>query len=124
MSADTTAYQINVKTPSGTLINLRATDEQELSEQLEVLGRQLKEVGEIEALIGAMENVFKATSPSGQSGGTVSSTAASAPGNGPSCAHGAMTFREGQGAKGKWTAHFCPQPKGAADQCKPVWGDR
>lgn len=37
------------------------------------------------------------------------------------CAHGEMVFRTGNGNKGPWKAFFCPQPKDAADQCKPVW---
>lgn len=39
----------------------------------------------------------------------------------PTCAHGARTFRTGQGKKGTWTAWFCPQPKGAP-QCEAIWG--
>lgn len=38
------------------------------------------------------------------------------------CAHGAMIPRNGKGAKGPWSGHFCPTPKGSPDQCPPVWG--
>lgn len=38
------------------------------------------------------------------------------------CAHGPMVARSGKGAKGPWSGHFCPQPKGAPDQCQPIWG--
>ena len=34
------------------------------------------------------------------------------------CSHGAMTYREGQGAKGPWKAYFCPTPKGTPNQCQ------
>ena len=37
------------------------------------------------------------------------------------CSHGAMTKREGAGAKGPWKAFMCPSPKGTPDQCEPVW---
>ncbi|SFI79891.1 hypothetical protein SAMN05216275_10518 [Streptosporangium canum] len=38
-----------------------------------------------------------------------------------SCAHGEMTYRTGNGAKGPWAAHFCPLEKGNPDQCKPLF---
>lgn len=41
---------------------------------------------------------------------------------GKTCAHGAMTYRTGTKQGGKqWAAYFCPQPKGAPDQCSPEW---
>jgi hypothetical protein len=40
---------------------------------------------------------------------------------GRACKHGAMTKREGTGAKGPWKAYMCPTPKGTPDQCDPVW---
>lgn len=42
-------------------------------------------------------------------------------GGGKQCAHGEMVFRTGQGAKGPWSGHFCPTPKGTPDQCKPIF---
>lgn len=46
------------------------------------------------------------------------------PAQGPVCQHGPMVYREGTGAKGPWTAHFCPTPKGTANQCQPIFGKR
>ncbi|WP_424217454.1 hypothetical protein ACN20G_30030 (plasmid) [Streptomyces sp. BI20] len=40
---------------------------------------------------------------------------------GKSCQHGARTMRTGTNARGQWTAWFCPQPKGAPDQCKAIF---
>lgn len=40
---------------------------------------------------------------------------------GKSCAHGAMTYRSGNGAKGAWAGHFCPLQKGDPNQCKPIF---
>lgn len=37
------------------------------------------------------------------------------------CAHGIMTKRQGQGAKGPWKGYMCPSPKGTPDQCEPVF---
>lgn len=35
------------------------------------------------------------------------------------CVHGGAIQRKGESAKGPWTGYFCPQPKGAPDQCSP-----
>lgn len=39
------------------------------------------------------------------------------------CQHGARTYREGNGARGFWSAYFCPSPKGTPGQCEPMWVD-
>ena len=44
--------------------------------------------------------------------------------SGRECVHGAMTKREGAGAKGPWKGFMCPTPKGTADQCPPVFVKR
>lgn len=40
------------------------------------------------------------------------------------CQHGEMVFRSGvnQQSGKAWQGHFCPQPKGSPDQCKPEFG--
>lgn len=38
------------------------------------------------------------------------------------CAHGPMVYRSGNKGGKAWGGHFCPTPKGAPDQCPPVWG--
>lgn len=43
----------------------------------------------------------------------------------PSCIHGPMTRRTSKpGADKAWAGYFCPQPKGAPDQCKPIWDSK
>lgn len=37
------------------------------------------------------------------------------------CAHGKRTRREGDNARGHWVGHYCPRPKGSADQCPTVF---
>ncbi|WP_431911625.1 hypothetical protein [Nonomuraea jabiensis] len=37
------------------------------------------------------------------------------------CAHGEMTYRTGNSAKGPWAGYFCPLEKGNPDQCKAVF---
>jgi len=40
------------------------------------------------------------------------------------CAHGDMVPRKGTNSRGPWRGWYCPTPKGAPDQCKPVYVDR
>lgn len=115
-----TAFQINMKTPSGTLINLYGETEQESKDQLDSIGRILKDVGTIEAALGAMEAVQGVTQASGRRGASSSAAPAEDP-DAPECKHGAMTWRSGTGRKGEWQAYFCPTPKGTAGQCDPTF---
>lgn len=39
----------------------------------------------------------------------------------PQCPHGTRVHRTGVGAKGPWSAYFCPTPKGTPGQCEPQW---
>lgn len=60
------------------------------------------------------------TTPATATTQAVSSAAAVVTSNGAAttCAHGQRVRRQGTSARGAWTAWFCPQPKGAPDQCK------
>lgn len=40
----------------------------------------------------------------------------------PTCMHGPRVHRSGNKNGKAWSAWFCPQPKGASDQCGPEWG--
>lgn len=40
---------------------------------------------------------------------------------GQQCIHGERKHVKGKSAKGPWQGLFCPQPKGAAGSCDPVW---
>lgn len=39
------------------------------------------------------------------------------------CEHGPRQRKTGNNNNGQWVGHFCPLPKGAPGQCKPVWND-
>jgi hypothetical protein len=134
--------QVSFKTPTQTLINLRATDESELSEQLDILGRQLKGVGEIEALLAGMSNIYAGMSPvekikadaeaaaaapaSRQGNGGAPQPVQAAGGapagaDGQMCRHGSMVWKTGTGKNGReWKAWMCPSTN-RADQCDPQW---
>lgn len=121
MSSDA-KLQFNFKTPNQSLINLYAQDEQEAQEQLEVLGRLIKDVGEIEALLGAIERVNAVTQPApqGASVPAYQQQAQRPAGDSPICNHGQMEFKEGVSkSSGKpYKGWFCPSSD-RNDQCKP-----
>ena len=120
MSAKTDGvkFQLNIKNPAGTLLNFYfyEVDEEEIKKVLETVANVTPEVQAVETLFnaqGVLRQALGAT-PVEQS------TTRSAPTTGgKTCKHGEMTFRTGQSAKGPWKGHFCPSPKGTADQCEP-----
>jgi len=112
---ESTKFQVNFKAPDGTLINLYATNK----EELEAL---LTAAQDFSALIGSVSQSFGgagtaapvrsaapvASAPAPQSGGNV-------------CKHGPMTYKEGVSAKGPWKGYMCAAPKGAVDKCATIW---
>ena len=112
---ESTKFQVNFKAPDGTLINLYATNK----EELEAL---LTAAQDFSALIGSVSQSFSgagsaapvrsaapvASAPAPQSGGNV-------------CKHGPMAYKEGVSAKGPWKGYMCAAPKGAVDKCATIW---
>lgn len=114
---DTTKFQINYKLADGTLINLYAANAEELEKglgDLAMVSALIKstsvELGGSPA-VAVIKQAFPGATP-----------VASPAGDAPSCVHGPMTFRTGQGAKGPWKGYFCPTPKGTPNQCDPIFG--
>ena len=114
---ESTKFQVNFKSPDGTLINLYAANK----EELEAL---LTAAQDFSALIGSVSQSFSGA----RSAAPVSSPAAPAAprpvvveGQTPECKHGQMQFRTGNGAKGPWKAWMCAAPKGAPDKCDAIW---
>jgi hypothetical protein len=136
VSSSDAKIQVNFKTPTGTLINLYALDEPELEEHLATLGRQLRSIGEVEEMFGAMKNIFTGLTPTEKNEQAASQPAPAqgqakpAPaqiGETPMCEHGQMVRKEGVRKSGrdagKTVVDFhCPQPQGASDKCPSVWG--
>jgi hypothetical protein len=57
-----------------------------------------------------------------QQGGLVGGgTAAPARSDGPVCQHGPRVYKNGQSAKGPWSAWMCSLPKGTMGACPPEW---
>ena len=122
MASETTKYQINFKThKDGTLINIYADSIKELEVQI-------TDISMIAAMIKSTEAELY-TGPQSVPAQTVESikqqfnapAAPDAPGS-KACKHGPMNYKEGVNAAGKaWRAYMCPAPKGAPDQCEPIW---
>ena len=112
---ESTKFQVNFKSPDGTLINLYAANKEELESLLTA-------AQDFSALIGSVSQSFSgapsaapvrsaapvASAPAPQSGGNV-------------CKHGPMNYKEGVSAKGPWKGYMCNAPKGAPDKCQPIF---
>lgn len=136
---------VTVKTRKGSLVTFRGDEPEEFVERV-----KLGIIAQIESTVLALEelisesNVTVVDTVVHAMGGTVISTepweaeqstfapvppppgAAATPPSGMgsatrACVHGNMTKREGSGQWGPYKAFYCPTPKGAPDQCKPVY---
>lgn len=116
MAADNVRVQINFKTPRGTLVNVYA----ETNEEAEALALALpyEAIAEAEGTLAAGSAVAPLVAPQIPQQFTPAAAPAAAPAGGKTCAHGEMTYREGQSARGPWKGYFCPTPKGTPGQCK------
>ncbi len=115
---ESTKFQVNFKSPDGTLINLYAANKEELESLLTA-------AQDFSALIGSVSQAFSgARSAAPVSSGGFSPAPAKpqvVEGQTPECKHGQMQFRTGNGAKGPWKAWMCAAPKGAPDKCDAIW---
>jgi len=120
---ESTKFQVNFKSPDGTLINLYAANK----EELEAL---LTAAQDFSALIASVSQSFGGTAPSAPiRTGQFSRPPAQInplddranPPSGNTCRHGEMVYREGVGAKGPWKGYMCAAPKGATDKCQTIW---
>ena len=118
---ESTKFQVNFKSPDGTLINLYAANK----EELEAL---LTTAQDFSALIGSVSQSFGSAASSApvyssrprvESSPEINDQVAASAAN--SCKHGPMKYREGVGDKGPWKGYFCQAPKGATDKCKNVY---
>lgn len=122
--ADDYAMQFSFKTPSGTLINLRADTEEDMQNNLDTLGALAASLTATEDLIGAMRNVFNIARPASAASGAPVQQVQSAPtSDTPICNHGQPMIRrekfndDGSKAWGGW---FCAS-QNKNDECDPQW---
>ena len=111
---ESTKFQVNFKSPDGTLINLYAASK----EELEAL---LTAAQDFSALIGSVSQAFGSAAPAAPVRSPGSAQQAVASGGAHTCRHGDMTYRDGTGAKGPWKGYMCAAPKGATDKCATIW---
>lgn len=120
---ESTKFQINYKLADGTLINIYAASASELESGLADIAMNAHLIKTTATDLGA-GNGYSAPAAPVQS--AVDTVTAAFPGatpveSAPTCKHGSMSFRSGQGAKGPWKGWMCAAPKGAADKCDTVW---
>jgi hypothetical protein len=118
-ASENTKFQVNFKSPDGTLINLYATSKDELEALLTTAQDFAPLIGSVSQSLGGAAPA----APVRNSSTTSSAPKIAAPqeGQAPTCAHGAMTFREGVSAKGPWKGWMCPAPKGAPNKCDAIF---
>ena len=116
---ENTAIQVNYRLGDMPLVNVYATDEQDAESLLESLERLAPEIAAAGALLAEQ---WALSGVSRQLGGTpVQAAPQQAPQGGPpapSCAHGPMVHRTGNGPRGAWGGYFCPVND---KSCKVHW---
>lgn len=121
---ESTKFQVNYKLADGTLINLYAATTQELESGLADLGMVAALIKSTANDLGGYTAPVAHVSPQFQEAAAVVANAfpgAAPVESAPTCKHGTMSFRSGQGAKGPWKGWMCAAPKGALDKCDTVW---
>ena len=112
---ESTKFQVNFKSPDGTLINLYAANK----EELEAL---LSTAQDFSALIGSVSQSFSGAPSAAPVRAAAPVASAPAPQGGANvCKHGPMAYKEGVSAKGPWKGYMCAAPKGAVDKCATIW---
>ena len=131
-----TIVQANFKTPKGTLINVYGKDEAAFDYALAIIQDRIAVIAEIEQQLSGSSVVADTFALAPVQPAAAAPLAADSWGPVPvaapptfavaavrTCAHGAMTARSGQSARGPWKAYMCPTPKGTPDQCKAQFID-
>ena len=134
-----TSLQANFKLPNGDLINVYGDSAADFEASLKELAARAQLILDTGNLLRGAQTVVdagltgapapqqqaQAVQQYQQSAAQAAPQQQSAPGSGPVCKHGPMTFRSGISKKsGKpYTAHFCPSPQGTPDQCDPIFGN-
>ena len=118
-ASESTKFQVNFKTPDGTLINLYAQNK----EELEALLTAAQDFSPLIASVG--QSLGSAVSPAPVRTGFPPKQAApvapAASGDAPSCDHGPMTYIKGVNARGPWSGYKCSGPEGTKPKCKTIF---
>lgn len=130
--SETTKFQVNFKTPKGTLINFYAETVVDGIALLNEFAAAWPIIDKIQDVVSANPQPAPVVAapvpqfPSEPAWGATTPVPAAAPvataapaAGAHVCQHGPMTYRTGNGAKGPWQGYFCPTPKGTPGQCDP-----
>jgi hypothetical protein len=120
-------YTVSFKTSGGydaSLLVVRGNTVDELQGNIRALQDLFDEVVETENLLHAAYRVKAPEVPVPAPQAAAPATTPTDSGEVRMCVHGKRTERSGTSAKGSWTGFFCPQPKGAPDQCPVEWKDK
>ena len=124
-ASENTKFQVNFKSPDGTLINLYAASKEELEALLTTAQDFAPLIGSVSQSLGGSTYsapVRNSAAPRiNPLDDRVNPPAKIQEGQAPTCSHGAMTFREGVSAKGPWKGWMCPAPKGAPNKCDAIF---
>ena len=115
-SKSDTQLQVNFKLKDGTLVNVYAKNNADLE-------GQLTQIQDLSTLISSVAASLNESASANATVAYAAKALGAAPINGdaPTCKHGGMNYRTGQGAKGPWKGWMCNAPKGATDKCDTVW---
>lgn len=118
-ASENTKFQVNYKLADGTLVNLYATDVRDLE-------TGLTDLAMVSTLIASTADSFRGNAAPAAVHNPAPAVnrlddRVNPPASGNTCKHGAMTYREGVGAKGPWKGYMCNAPKGATDKCQTIW---
>lgn len=122
-ASESTKFQVNFKSPDGTLVNLYAANKEELESLLTAAQDFSALISSVSKSLSGNGNVAAVPNSGFQQPAAVAQYAPPAPapaGEAPSCAHGPMTFIKGVNARGPWSGYKCNGPAGST-KCKTVF---
>jgi hypothetical protein len=127
---ENTGLQVNFKTPNGTLINIYAVDNAELSQKLEDIEGAAPQIAALEGVLSAASRASGITAPpSAQTPANPPSRPSTGPSSGgglaggaaPSCSHGPRVYKSGVSKAGKPFKLWACTSTNRNDQCSPQW---
>jgi len=124
MSDDGWLFQVSPKLDDGTLINVRGRSTNEFYENLEwVKEHSPVMMAALRAVREACTEHKAAVIPLEKAQETVQAVmpATVVDDDRYTCVHGKRVLRTNKPGESKWTAYFCPSPKGTPDQCKTIF---
>lgn len=121
-ASESTKFQVNFKSPDGTLVNLYAANKEELESLLTAAQDFSALISSVSKSLSGNGNAPAVSTGGFQQPAPVAQSYAPAPaGAAPTCAHGTMAFIKGVNARGPWQGYKCPAPNGTPGKCKTIF---